>query len=166
MKNKKILFWVIMALVIGCIFVIIQKPTKLGLDLVGGSRIVLEAQTTDTIAKITPEHMDSLKFAIENRINAMGVAETLVQKQGDKRLIIEIPDISDPQKAREFLGETAELEFKRPVENFNGTQGWASTGLTGKDLRKASVSTNPQNGEWVVSLEFNDKGTKKFAALT
>ena len=166
MKNKKILLWAIIVLVIGCIFVILTKPTKLGLDLVGGSRLVLEAQTTNTIARITPEHMDSLKFAIENRINAMGVAETVVQKEGDKRLIIEIPDVSDPQKAKEFLGETAELEFKRPVENFDGTEGWASTGLTGEDLRKALVSTNSQNGEWVVSLEFNDAGTKKFAKLT
>ena len=166
MKNKKILFWAIIVVVIACVSVIITKPTKLGLDLVGGSRLVLEAQTTNTISRILPEHMDSLKFAIENRINAMGVAETVVQKEGDKRLIIEIPDVSDPQKAKEFLGETAELEFKRPVTNFDGTEGWASTGLTGKDLRKALVSTNSQNGEWVVSLEFNDAGTKKFAKLT
>lgn len=166
MKNKKILFWAIVVLVIGCIAVIIQKPTKLGLDLVGGSRLVLEAQTTNTISKITSDHMDSLKYAIENRINAMGVAETVVQKEGDKRLIIEIPDVSDPQKAKEFLGDTAELEFKRPVTNFDGSEGWASTGLTGKDLRKALVSTNSQNGEYVVSLEFNDAGTKKFAKLT
>lgn len=166
MKNKKILFWAIIVLVIGCIVVIMQKPTKLGLDLVGGSRLVLEAQTTNTIPKITSDNMDSLKFAIENRINAMGVAETVVQKEGDKRLIIEIPDVSDPQKAKEFLGETAELEFKRPVRNFDGSEGWVSTGLTGKDLRKALVSTNSQNGEWVVSLEFNDAGTKKFAKLT
>ncbi|MGN0015059.1 MAG: protein translocase subunit SecD [Candidatus Gastranaerophilaceae bacterium] len=166
MKNKKILFWAIILVVIGCIAVIIQKPTKLGLDLVGGSRLVLEAQTTNAIPKITPDHMDSLKYTIENRINAIGVAETVVQKEGDKRLIIEIPDVSDPQKAKEFLGETAELEFKRPVQNFDGSEGWASTGLTGKDLRKALVSTNSQNGEWVVSLEFNDAGTKKFAKLT
>ena len=111
MKNKKILFWVIIVLVIGCIAVIMTKPTKLGLDLVGGSRLVLEAQTTDTVKKITSDNMDSLKFAIENRINAIGVAETVVQKQGDRRLIIEIPDVSDPQKAKEFLGDTAELEL-------------------------------------------------------
>ncbi|MGN0004498.1 MAG: protein translocase subunit SecD [Candidatus Gastranaerophilaceae bacterium] len=166
MKNKKVLFWAIILLVIGCIFVIKTKPTKLGLDLVGGSRLVLEAQTTSAIPKITPDMMDSLKFSIENRVNAMGVAETVVQKEGDNRLIIEIPDVSDPQKAKEFLGDTAELEFKRPIKTFDGSEAWESTGLTGKDLRKALVSTNSQNGEWVVSLEFNDKGTKKFAELT
>lgn len=166
MKNKKVMFWAIIALTIACVFIIALKPTKLGLDLVGGSRLVLEAQTTDTIAKITPEMMDSLKFAIENRVNAIGVAETVVQQTGERRLLVEIPSISDPQKAKEFLGETAALEFKRPTKGFNNTQGWADTGLTGKDLSKALISTNAGNGEWVVSLEFNGDGTRKFAALT
>ncbi len=166
MKNKKLLlFWMIILLVIAGIIVIIKKPTKLGLDLVGGSRIVLEAQTTDTIAKITPDMMSSLQFAIENRVNALGVAETVVQQTGEKRLLVEIPNISDPAKAKEFLGETAELEFKKPLDGKYGATGWASTGLTGKDVRKALISTNP-GGQWVVSLEFNDKGTKKFGELT
>lgn len=165
MKNKKLMFWMIIALVIAAAVVIIKKPTKLGLDLVGGSRIVLEAQTTDTIAKITPDMMSSLQFAIENRVNALGVAETVVQQTGEKRLLVEIPNISDPAKAKEFLGETAELEFKKPLDNQYGATGWAPTSLTGKDVKKALISTNP-GGQWVVSLEFNDKGTKKFGQLT
>lgn len=165
MKNKKLMFWMIILLVIIAVVVIIKKPTKLGLDLVGGSRIVLEAQTTDTIAKITPDMMSSLQFAIENRVNALGVAETVVQQAGEKRLLVEIPNISDPAKAKEFLGETAELEFKKPLDGQYGATGWVSTGLTGKDVRKALISTNP-GGQWVVSLEFNDKGTKKFGKLT
>ena len=165
MKNKKLMFWMIIALVIVAVVIIIKKPTKLGLDLVGGSRIVLEAQTTDTIAKITPDMMSSLQFAIENRVNALGVAETVVQQTGEKRLLVEIPAISDPAKAKEFLGETAELEFKKPLDGKYGATGWAPTGLTGKDVKKALISTNP-GGQWVVSLEFNDKGTKKFGELT
>ncbi len=165
MKNKKIMFWMIIALTIVAALIIIKKPTKLGLDLVGGSRIVLEAQTTDTIAKITPDMMSSLQFAIENRVNALGVAETLVQQTGEKRLLVEIPNVSDPAKAKEFLGETAELEFKKPLDGKYGATGWISSGLTGKDVKKALISTNP-GGQWVVSLEFNDKGTKKFGELT
>lgn len=165
MKNKKLMFWMIIALVIIAVVVIIKKPTKLGLDLVGGSRIVLEAQTTDTIAKITPDMMSSLQFAIENRVNALGVAETVVQQTGEKRLLVEIPNVSDPAKAKEFLGETAELEFKKPLDGKYGATGWVPTGLTGKDVKKALISTNP-GGQWVVSLEFNDKGSKKFGELT
>jgi len=165
MKNKIILFWAIIAIVIASVATIIIKPTKLGLDLVGGSRLVLEAQTTNNIAKITPDMMDSLQFAIENRVNALGVSETIVQKTGDKRLLIEIPNVSDPKQAREFLGETAELVFKRPGEIFNGTQLWIDTDLTGNDVKKAMVTTTA-GGQWAVSLEFNDKGAKKFGQLT
>lgn len=167
MKNKIILFWVIVIISITCLGVIIKKPTSLGLDLVGGSRLTLEAQTSATIKKITPEIMDSLQYAIENRVNALGVGETTVQKVGDKRLMIEIPNISDTSKAKEFLGETAELEFKRPSGvGENGEVIWESTGLTGKDLKKALVGSSPGNGEWVVSIEFNQEGAKKFANLT
>ena len=164
MKNKILLFWGIMALVIFSIAMIIVKPTKLGLDLVGGSRLVLEAQTTPTVAKITPDMMDSLQFAIENRVNKLGVAETVVQRQGEKRLVVEIPAVKDLNQAKKFLGETAELAFKKEIQN-GSTVSWADTGLTGNDLNRATLSTS-SNGQWVVDLEFNDKGTRKFADLT
>lgn len=164
MKNKILLFWGIMALVIFSLVMIFVKPTKLGLDLVGGSRLVLEAQTTPTVAKITPDMMDSLQFAIENRVNKLGVAETVVQRQGEKRLVVEIPAVKDLNQAKKFLGETAELSFKKEVQNGSNIS-WVDTGLTGNDLSRATLSTST-NGQWVVDLEFNDKGTKKFADLT
>lgn len=159
------MFWVIVGIVIACTITIFVKPTKLGLDLVGGSRLVLEAQTTPTIAKITPDMMDSLRFAIENRVNKLGVAETVVQQTGERRLLIEIPNISDLSKAKEFLGETAELDFRKEGPIVKGEQGWISTDLSGKDLSKAILSTS-QGGQWVVDLQFNDRGTKKFGELT
>ena len=165
MKNKLIMFWAIALIVIASIVTIAVKPTKLGLDLVGGSRLVLEAQTTDTIAQITPDMMDSLKVAVENRVNKLGVSETVVQRSGEKRLIVEIPNISDLNQAKAYLGETAELDFRAPVKIQGDLEAWAPTGLTGKDLNKANVGTST-NGQWVVDLEFNSEGTKKFADLT
>ncbi len=165
MKNKIILFWIIVVISIAAGAVIHFKPSSLGLDLVGGSRLVLEAVPSADVKKITPDVMDSLQYAIENRINAMGVGETNVQKVGDKRLMVEIPNITDTQKAKEFLGETAQLEFKEPGRTVDGYQEWISTGLTGKDLKKASAGTSA-TGEWIVSLEFNADGAKKFAELT
>ena len=164
MKNKLILFWVIVAIVITSITIIFTKPTKLGLDLVGGSRLVLEAQPTNN-AQVTPDMMSSLQFAIENRVNKLGVSETVVQRSGDKRLVVEIPDVSDLNQAKAYIGETAELDFRKPVLQ-DGTEVWLPTGLTGKDLTRANLSTNSQNGQWVVDLEFNVAGTKKFAELT
>ena len=163
MKNKLIMFWAIVIIVIVSVITICTKPTKLGLDLVGGSRLVLEAAPANGI--VTPDMMSSLQFAIENRVNKLGVSETVVQRAGDKRLVVEIPDVSDLNQAKAYLGETAELEFKKPVMQ-GGEIEWVESGLTGKDLTKAMLSSNASNGQWVVDLEFNTEGTKKFAELT
>ena len=166
MKNKIIMFWAIVILTIISAVIIKVKPIPLGLDLVGGSRIVLEAQTKETISTITQDMMDGLKSALENRVNALGVSETSVQQMGERRLLIEIPNISDPKLAREFLGETAELEFKKPILDENGnTTGWEPSGLSGDDLNKAAVGTDAA-GRWLITLEFNGKGANKFAKLT
>ena len=177
MKNKIIMFWVIIAIVVTAIAVILMKPTKLGLDLVGGSRLVLEAQPTEQVKEITPETLSHLQFAIEQRVNKLGVAETVVQQVGDKRLLVEIPAVTDLKEAKAFIGdtdlkeakafigETAQLEFKKPGKAENGVVTWESTGLTGKDLSKSQLTTD-STGQWVVSLEFNAEGAKKFAELT
>ena len=173
MKNKIIVFWLIVIIVAVCAFVGYKKPTKLGLDLVGGSRIMLEAKTTDTIQKITPEVMSRLQVAIENRVNKLGVSETTVTTVGDKRLLVEIPNVTDLKEAEAFLGKTALLEFKPPVLDKNGVQKrdemgqplWEPAEITGEDLNSAQIGTD-QTGQWTVSLEFNGKGATKFAELT
>lgn len=173
MKNKIIMFWVIVAIVVASIITIYKKPTKLGLDLVGGSRIMLEAKTTDSVTKITPEVMSRLQYAIESRVNKLGVSETSVAQVGDKRLLVEIPNVTDLKEAEAFLGKTAQLEFKQPVFDANhqlkrdaqGQLMWESTGLTGEDLKSASIGSD-QTGQWTVSLEFNGNGATKFAELT
>lgn len=165
MKNRIIMFWAIIAIVLVSAAVLHSKPTKFGLDLVGGSRLELQAKKTETIANITPEMMDSLTFAIKKRVNAIGVAETHVQRIGQDRLLVEIPNISDLNQAKKMIGDTAELEFKKNVAKTGDNPKWVSTGLTGKDLTTARVDSS-QTGQWVVGLEFNATGTKKFAELT
>ena len=167
------MFWVLVAIVIASVITIYKKPTKLGLDLVGGSRIMLEAKTTDTVRKITPEVMSRLQYAIESRVNKLGVSETSVAQVGEKRLLVEIPNVTDLKEAEAFLGKTAQLEFKQPVfdenkqpkRDENGLMMWEPTGLTGEDLKSASIGSD-QSGQWTVSLEFNGKGANKFAELT
>ena len=165
MKNKILMFWFIVLIAIVSIWIIFTKPTKLGLDLAGGSRLVLEAETTNAVPQITDEVMNTLQYSIENRVNKLGVSETIVQRIGDKRLMIEIPGETDLQKAKRLVGQTAQLEFKKPGTDANGNRIWIDTDLTGRDLTKASRTTD-QMGHWVVSLEFNSEGSKKFADLT
>lgn len=166
------MFWLIVVIVIASLVTIYKKPTKLGLDLVGGSRIMLEAKTTDTVTKITPEVMNRLQFAIESRVNKLGVSETSVAQVGDKRLLVEIPNVTDLKEAEAFLGKTALLEFKQPQlvngqpqRDEKGAIVWQSAGLTGEDLKSASIGSD-QAGHWTVSLEFNAKGATRFGELT
>ena len=153
-----------MLIVIACVVAIIVKPTKLGLDLVGGSRLVLEAQPANNEA-VTSDMMSSLHRAIENRINKLGVSETVVQRSGEKRLVIEIPAISDLNQAKAYLGETAELDFRKLVVLPNGVQDWVTTGLTGKDLKIARLDKD-MRGAWQVNLEFNNEGKAKLTKVT
>ncbi|MEI8390737.1 MAG: protein translocase subunit SecD [bacterium] len=166
MKKENLIFLFILGLVVASILVIINKPTKFGLDLIGGSRLVLEARPTADVPVITPDVMDSLLYSIENRVNALGVSETVVQKVGTDRLLIEIPNISDPQKAKDYLGKTANLEFKKQVKGFNGQESWVSTGVSGKDLKNAYLGTDQTGQEWHVNFVLNDKGSRKFGKLT
>ena len=100
------MFWVIVAIIIASIIVITKIPTKLGLDLVGGSRIMLEAKTTKSVTKITPDTMNRLQTAIEKRVNKLGVSETSVAQVGDKRLLVEIPGVMD---SKEY--DTLDVDF-------------------------------------------------------
>ncbi len=83
---------------------------NLGLDLQGGSLLVLEGQDTQT-TKATPEAVDAAMRVIERRIDQLGVVEPSIQRQGTKRIIVELPGIQDSNRAINLIGKTALLEF-------------------------------------------------------
>jgi protein-export membrane protein SecD len=97
---------------------------KLGLDLQGGSHLVYQAVlTNDAGERIAPtaDQMDSLRRIIERRVNETGLGEPIIQTLGDDRLLVQMPGVGDPQRAKAIIGETAQLEFKHrqlnvPVE--------------------------------------------------
>lgn len=87
-----------------------QLRMNLGLDLQGGSLLVLEGQDTPT-ARATPEAVDAAMRVIERRVDQLGVVEPTIQRQGANRILIELPGIADPQRAIALIGKTALLEF-------------------------------------------------------
>ncbi len=92
----------------------IQTPTlhlNLGLDLRGGSHIVLQAKPTAQTPTITNDAMDGVLRVIRNRIDQLGVAEPVITRQGRDRIVAELPGIENPQRAIELIGKTALLEF-------------------------------------------------------
>jgi preprotein translocase subunit SecD len=103
---------VILVLTIASVVVITQLPTRLGLDLRGGSQLTLQVQPTPARPTITERDMETVKSVVEGRVNGLGVSEAVVQVAGNNQLIVQLPGISDPQQAERVLGGTAQLEFR------------------------------------------------------
>ena len=88
---------------------------SLGLDLQGGSYLVYEAEEIDPVTGEgrvpSPDEMAALKRAIERRVNASGLGLPIIQILGENRLLIQLPGISDIERAESIIGETARLVF-------------------------------------------------------
>ncbi len=83
-----------------------------GLDIQGGLSVVLTAKSTDGSA-ITDEDMETSRAIIERRVNALGASEAVVQRQGSDQVLVQIPGLTDTEKALETIGKTGKLEFAR-----------------------------------------------------
>lgn len=151
-------FWVVIAAIVAVFCGMIGTlagSIRQGLDLQGGTHIVMQAEETQE-NPVTPEAMNQVVGIMQKRINEMGLTEPIIQREGTSRIIIELPGEKDPQKAIETIGKTAVLEFKDEEGN---------TALTGEDLRDAKEQMD-QGKNPVVALEFSDEGGDKFARLT
>lgn len=159
-------------------------PLKLGLDLQGGTQLVLETQ----MDKIDPQNKDSAlesaKEVIERRVNLFGVSEALVQTSkigGQRRILVELPGLKDASSAANLVGKTAQLDFRELPATLSAKEAEAtksgvplvllakSTGLSGADLKKAQVTFGSSQGGRAgpeVAIEFTDEGAKKFAEIT
>lgn len=89
------------------------REFKLGLDLQGGTQVLLESDLSEG-QRPGEGAMEAAKTIVENRVNALGVAEAVVQLQGDDRMIVELPGVDDPDQAVETLRSTGQLEFVNP----------------------------------------------------
>ena len=133
----------------------LASSVKQGLDLQGGTHVVLQAEDTPQL-KVNDDALDRATHIIERRVNALGLTEPVVQRQGRDRIIVELPGVKDPEKAINMLGKTAMLEFKDPA---------GKTVLTGTDLKDAKGVIG-NGSQPLVSLEFSDEGARKFADVT
>jgi protein-export membrane protein SecD len=159
-----------------------EFKVHLGLDLQGGSHLVYQADFKDIKPEDRADALNSIRDTIERRVNSFGVSEPLVQVAGTDRIIVELPGIKDVNEAIKQIGQTPYLEFMvvnpKPAEVKPDTNGqitldplgqWQSTGLSGKQLSRASVDFQQGRGldnQVVVRLEFNDEGKKLFGEIT
>lgn len=109
-------------LVIGSIIAFMPPQEKInqGLDIQGGLSVVLTAKNDDGSA-ITEEQMEKSRAIIENRVNALGASETVVQQQGNDQILVQIPGLSDTETALATIGKTGKLEFAR-LDSFTDSE--------------------------------------------
>ncbi len=136
-----------------------KKGIPLGLDIRGGVNLVLQAEPGPDQAKITKDDMDRAKVIVEKRVNAMGIAEPIIQVDYDKkRLLLDLAGLKDIDEARRLLSTTAKLTFRDPNDE-------TKVVLTGSDLKDARAAQDSR-GRYVVDITFNSEGAKKFADIT
>lgn len=171
-----------------------QVETRLGLDLVGGVQALLEADLPETTT-ITQADMATAVRIMENRVNALGVSEAVVQQAGDRRILVELPGELDPEQAVSAIRTTALLEFvdlseldPSIAQTLRGNaiqtdfaQGEDVTAvvtntiladrsfptiMTGAELRNAAAQQIPETGQIVVSFELTPPGAQIFREYT
>lgn len=162
-----------------------SRKFRLGLDLSGGTQLLYKADTS-AISGDLEESLDALRETIERRVNLFGVAEPIVQREkggsvageGEQRLIIELPGVTDSNEAIRQIGETPVLEFRMLKEGADvPLDGSASSTndffgpaiLTGRHISRAELQFGQGSGlanEAVVVIHFDSEGTKIFADTT
>ena len=130
-----------------------NKAITRGLDLQGGVSVLMEIQEEN----VTKEQLNSTKEHIALRVNKLGVAETVVTTEGDKRIRVDVPGQTDSKEIVDSLSQSGNLIFKGP----DGEEI-----LSGKDVEKATAQLNQQTGKSEIGLELNEDGQKKFAEAT
>jgi preprotein translocase subunit SecD len=164
-----------------CLYLVlpIQNKIKLGLDLQGGVRVLLQLNTTPENPKITPEIQSETEQVYRDRIDRLGVAEPQITSVGTDRILVELPNVKDPDEAVRALKEVAKLDFKivppaveqraetdkKYANDPNGA--YKDSGpivYAGADLKSAASAPSQSGGNW--QIDFETKDPKKFGELT
>jgi SecD/SecF fusion protein len=161
----------------------ISTPARLGLDLRGGTQIVLETQDSPT-AKADTESTARALEVLRRRVDALGVAEPSLTQSGDRRIIVELPGLQDPREAERVIGRTAQLTFhpvlgvaqpgekpKKGEQIRKDESGQpirlGPAALSGEGVTDAAGATDPQRGvQWFVTVDFNGPGGRAWTDLT
>lgn len=133
-----------------------QLKRHLGLDLQGGVHVVYQA-VPGKDAPVTADSITRLIGIFRNRVDALGVTEPVIQKEGTNRVAVDLPGVKNPEEAVNMLGRMAKLEFK--TED-------GKTVLTGKYLQDARAQLNPNTNDPEVTLKFNKEGARIFGEVT
>lgn len=186
-RGALVRFLLVLGLLGGCLALTLSTKPNLGLDLRGGAQFVFQAQGTES-TEATAENVDKTVEVLRGRVDALGVAESTLVRQGEDRILVELPGVTndeEAQAAEERIGKTARLSVHPVVATVASADAEPSkkgnlvvpddgggfievgpTALEGEEITGASAAT-PQNGVgWVVNVEFSSEGSKAFGELS
>jgi len=152
-----------------------REEMRLGLDLKGGIHMVYQADLSQVNAADRGAAIDSTIAVIERRINALGVTEPIIQKQGEDRILVELPGVSEAEKAKSLVGQTSILEFREQVTDKDGNTSWvpATAVIDGQEKELTSAYfkentrvTTDELGRVLLIFEWNDEGSKLSEEIT
>ncbi|MEU1366920.1 protein translocase subunit SecD [Streptomyces sp. NPDC005803] len=167
------------AVLLVSVLITLTMSPRLGLDLQGGTRMVLQAEDSGT-AKADRESTDRTLEVLRKRIDSLGVTEPALTRSGEDRIIVELPDVQDPRKAADVIGRTAQLTFHavqgpgaptgagRALPDEQGrTLALGPAAITGAGVKEASAAFDAQQGAgWTVSLDFHKDAGRAWTRLT
>ena len=116
-RRDRLRLWVVLIVIVAALAYSwpIKGRINQGLDLRGGAHIVLQAKDTPE-NPVGPDSIDRLLAVLRNRVDQYGVAEPIIQKSGEDRIIIDLPGIQDPKAALELIGKTAQMDFREVLD--------------------------------------------------
>ncbi len=144
------------------------QPWKLGLDLVGGSHLVYQADLSAVALKDRDSVVSGLRDVIERRVNIFGVSEPQIftAQSGDQaQLIVELAGVNNISDAIKQIGETPLLDFRDVQQNGSSTA-YIPTNLTGRYITGAQLEFDPTTHVPQVSISFNSAGAEIFSQMT
>ncbi|MFI8763793.1 protein translocase subunit SecD [Streptomyces sp. NPDC053792] len=189
MSSRASLRRALLALVVVALslWITLTTPPRLGLDLRGGTRIVLQTEdgpTTRADAAATDRALEVLR----KRVDGLGVAEPSLARSGERRIVVELPGLRDPRHAAETIGRTAQLTFHAVTGAAEGPAGaagadgtrvladpdapgrflaLAAPALSGDGVEGAEAVLDTATGRgWTVDLSFHDRAVDGWARLT
>ena len=151
-----------------------QKAIRLGLDLQGGIHVVLRVKLEEIDEAGRDDAVERAIQIIRNRVDGLGVAEPVIQKQGNDRIIVDLPGYTDADRAEELIGQTALLEFKllETMDNANILIAKMDSvihayekGKAGDIISEDVVETEPTKEETATEEETKEEGSDIMAEL-
>jgi SecD/SecF fusion protein len=110
-RTNIIIVSLILVLLAGSLYVIFTKPTKLGLDLSGGTQLIYQGEPSPENPTVDQEDIDRAIEIIRDRVDALGVSEPEIAPLGTDQIQISLPNVQDTQRAIDQVGDTAKLYF-------------------------------------------------------